>query len=132
MKLEREIQHCVRCGRGLRAPGGINVTGDPALAVYQEIVTVGARPRLRSKKTRNVFCFPCGAAVALSPDPNTGAFNSAIYQMLYDLYEQSPVIGEIARVQKLNPSAKLKPMPGSSLDRTLEGPVLRIPVLQAS
>lgn len=86
----REIQPCIRCGRGLKAPGGITVTGDRAIAVYQEVVTVGLRPRLRSKKRRSVFCVPCGVSLALGPRPESGAFASEIYEMLRDIVSQDP------------------------------------------
>src|SRR5947209_8379225 len=87
---DREIQHCIRCGGGLRAPGGILVTGDQALAVYQEIVTVGFRPRARSKKIRSIFCVPCGASLGYGPAPQQqGLFYVNLWDMMRDLLRKA-------------------------------------------
>ncbi len=127
-----EIQHCVRCGRGLKAPQGINSTGDPAIAVYIVAKTVGIRPRATSPAKRKIFCVPCGVSLALGPAPESGAFNSAIYEMLIDLISQTAQINHVAWEQKQNPNARIKRMPGSTPDRTLETPVLRGEVLPAA
>ncbi len=117
-----EIQHCVRCGRGLKAPRGINATGDKALAVYITIVTVGIRPRQRSKLRRSVICPACAVSIAYAPRPE-GAFNGTIYDGLNELNQQSAAMVEAAREGKINPRAPLKLMPGSQ-DKTLSAPVL--------
>jgi ribosomal protein S27E len=67
-----EIQHCVRCGKGLKAPQGINQTGDPAIAIYVIAKTVGVRPRATSPAQRKVFCVPCGVSIA-QPVPDSRA-----------------------------------------------------------
>ena len=126
----REIQPCIRCGRGLKAPGGITITGDRSIAVYQEVVSVGIRPRLRSKKRRNVFCVPCGVSIALGPPPQSGAFAFEIYEMLKDIVGQNPSLIEAAYDHLLNPNAQTRLMPGSIPDKTLEAPVLRAPAIQ--
>jgi hypothetical protein len=127
---DREIQPCVRCGRGLKAPGGITVTGDRAIAVYQEVVTVGLRPRLRSKKRRNVFCVPCGVSIALGPRPESGAFASEIYEMLRDIVSQDPSLVEAAYEHLLDPRAPRRRLAGSVAERALEIPILKTPALQ--
>jgi hypothetical protein len=127
---DREIQFCIRCSRKLKAPGGITVTGDRAIAVYQEVVTVGIRPRLRSKKRRNVFCVPCGVSIALGPPPEAGAFASEIYEMLRDIVSQDPSLVEAAYEQLLDPRAPIRRLAGSVADRTLDVPVLKAPALQ--
>lgn len=129
-KIDRmEIQHCVRCGKGLKAPQGINVTGDPAIAIYVIAKTVGIRPRATSPAQRKVFCVPCGISIALGPAPESGAFNEAVYAMLLHLMEQAPAISQVAVTQKLNPNRLLKAMPGSKPDTSLDAPVLRGAVL---
>jgi hypothetical protein len=129
--MAHELQPCIRCGKALRAPGGITVTGDPAIASYHELVTVGQRPRVRSKKKRLVICQPCGVSLALGPKPD-GAFNEAMYEMLVDMLQQNPEIASVAVQQKLSPHARLKLMPGSQPDKTLDAPVLKVPALQVS
>lgn len=124
MKPERDIQICARCGNNLRAPGTINQTGDPAFAVYQEIVTVGMRPRVRSKRKRNCFCFSCGVSLGLGPQPE-GVFNLSVHEMLLDVLHQNPEMAVAAVIQKTDPHAKLKPMPGSTPDKTLIIPALQ-------
>jgi len=127
---DRETQPCIRCGRGLKAPGGITVTGDRAIAVYQEVVTVGLRPRLRSKKRRNVFCVACGVSIALGPRPESGAFASEIYEMLRDIVAQDPSLVAAAYEYLVDPRALTRRLAGSVADRALEMPVLKAPALQ--
>lgn len=123
---DREIQQCIRCGRGLRAPGGITSTGDQAIAVYQELVTVGFRPRVRSRKVRSVFCVGCAVSLGHGPQPNNGQFYVNIWEMLRDLMKQAPSIGVAAQFHLENPSAQLRPMPGSTPDKALSSPVVKI------
>jgi hypothetical protein len=128
-----ELQSCVRCGSVLRAPQGINQTGDPAIAVYVIAKTVGIRPRATSPAKRKVFCVPCAVSIAFGPSPENGAFNEAIYGMLLDLIAQSRKINDVAWEQKVNPPARPKLMPGSRPDPTLEAPLLSAPAIpQAS
>jgi hypothetical protein len=118
-----EIQNCIRCGRGLKAPQGINATGDKAIAVYITVVTVGMRPRQRSKLRRSVLCASCAVSIAYAPRPE-GAFNNTVYDGLNELNEQSGAMVEAAREIKINPRAHLKLMPGSQ-DQTLAAPILK-------
>jgi hypothetical protein len=118
-----EIQPCIRCGRGLKAPQGINQTGDKALAVYITIVTVGIRPRQRSRLRRSVLCPPCAVSMAFAPAPD-GAFNQTVYDALNELNEQSIAMLEAAREVKINPRSALRLMPGSQPDKTMAIPVL--------
>lgn len=127
-----EIQHCVRCGNGLKAPQGINSTGDPAIAIFVSGLTVGVRPRIKSRAQRKVFCMGCAASVALGPAPENGEFNTAIYFMLRELVSADKTIVEAAWTQLTNPHATLRRMPGSRADKTLEAPVLKVAALQAA
>jgi hypothetical protein len=127
-----EIQQCVRCGHGLKAPQGINVTGDPAIAIFVSGLTVGVRPRIKSRAQRKVFCMGCAASVALGPEPENGEFNTAIYWMLRELVSADRSIVESAWMQLTNPHATLRRMPGSRQDKTLEAPVLKTPALPAA
>jgi hypothetical protein len=124
-----EIQHCIKCGRALKAPQGINATGDKAVAVYLTVVTVGMRPRLRSKLRRTVLCPPCAIAILYAPPPE-GAFNNSVYDGLGEINEQGVQMIEAAREVKLNPRAPLKLMPGSQ-DKTLTAPILKHSLLSA-
>jgi hypothetical protein len=124
-----EVQHCVRCGRGLKAPQGITVTGDKAIAIYISAVTVGVRPRLISKARRSVCCMPCAVSIAMGPAPESGAFNATVYEILNDLNSRDTTIMEAAQEQKYNPRAILKLMPGSRPDETLATPILKGPLL---
>jgi len=119
-----EIQPCIRCGRGMKAPQGINTTGDRALAVYITIVTVGMRPRLRSRLRRSVLCLPCAVSITFAPAPE-GAFNVSVFEALNELNDQSIAMIEAAREQKINPRAPLKLMPGSQPDRSLDARPIR-------
>jgi hypothetical protein len=124
-----EIQHCVRCGRGLKAPQGINTTGDRAIAVFISALTVGIRPRLKSRAQRQVFCMPCAASIALGPAPESGAFNFAVYGILCHLNSMGRIMVESAWEETNTPRLQLKRLPGSKPDvgpdRTLEAPVTK-------
>ena len=124
-----EVQHCVKCGRGLRAPQGINTTGDTAIAIYITVVTVGLRPRQRSRLKRSVFCVPCAVSISMGPAPD-GAFNLTIYEALNELNEQSDSLIQAGREAKIRPSATLKLMPGSK-DPSLNAPMLKSAMLSA-
>ena len=132
-KTRMELQPCVRCNRPLRAPQGINSTGDQAIAIFISAVTVGVRPRLKSRAQRRVICMACAGSISLAPDPNTGAFNSAVYEILCDLSGRDMTIVQAAWAQKTNPRAQLQPMPGSRPDKTLEPmPTVQMPALTAA
>lgn len=115
-----QIQPCTRCGRPLRQPQGINTTGDKSVAVFISALTVGCRPRLKSRAERRVFCMPCTASIAMGPVPENGAFNLAVYETLCDLAHRDMTILQAAWEQKTMPRLALRPMPGSIADRTLE------------
>jgi len=129
-----ELQPCVRCGKGLKQPQGINTTGDQAIAIYISGVSVGLRPRLISKAQRTVICMPCAVSIALGPAPESGAFNSVVYAILNDLNSRGTAVVEAAQQQKYNPRAPLKLMAGSKPDQSLARPTLRgsAAVLEAS
>lgn len=125
-----EIQHCVRCGRGLKAPQGITQTGDKAIAVFVSALTVGIRPRLKSRAQRQVFCMPCAASIALGPAPEAGAFNLAVYGILCHLNSMGKIMVEAAWDETNSPRLHPRRLPGStpekpSPDRTLEAPVIK-------
>jgi hypothetical protein len=58
-----------------------------------------------------------------------GAFNAMIWEQLRDLVRQTGAFHEIARMEIVNPSARIKLMPGSKPDSTLAARVLKVPVL---
>jgi hypothetical protein len=127
-----ETQQCVKCGGQLKAPQGINTTGDKQIAIYITAVTVGVRPRLRSRLRRSVMCMPCAVSIAMAPPPE-GAFNQTVYESLNEVNSQTTAIMEAAWEQKQNPRAPLKLMPGSKQDKSLATPMLRsAPILSAS
>ena len=122
-----ELQHCIKCGRPIKAPQGINTTGDKAIAIYLTVMTVGIRPRQRSRLRRSVMCPPCAVAVAYAPPPE-GAFNQTVYEALNDLNEQSGAMADAGREVKVSPRSELRLMPGSK-DPTLRTSVLKTPSL---
>jgi hypothetical protein len=119
-----ETQQCVKCGGELKAPQGINTTGDRQIAIYITAVTVGVRPRLRSRLKRSVICMQCAVSIAMAPEPE-GAFNKTVYDSLNEVNSQSTAIMEAAWEQKRNPRAPLKILPGSKQDRSLATPMLK-------
>lgn len=92
--------------------------------MYITIVTVGMRPRQRSRLRRSVICLPCAVSIAFAPAPE-GAFNRCVYDGLNELNDQSLAIVEAAREQKINPRAPLRLMPGSQPDKTITAEPLR-------
>jgi hypothetical protein len=122
-----QIQPCVRCGRGLRAPQGINITGDRAIAIYVGAQTVGFRPRVMSKKQRRPFCVNCAVSIANGPAPE-GEFNMLIYEMCKDIVRADKSIQDAAWEMLDNPGKTLPLMPGSKRDKTLESPVVSGPL----
>ena len=93
----RDIQPCIRCGCGLKVPGGITMTGDQAIAVYIECLTVGFRPRARSGKQRDAICVNCAVSMAFGPPPSDGGtFNMHIYQMLHEIVRDHKSIVDAA------------------------------------
>jgi hypothetical protein len=129
---ESEIQPCVRCGRGIKAPGGITVTGDQAIAIYMECMTVGFRPRITSGKFRESMCVQCAVSLSFGPTPQ-GAFNEKVYEMLRNVLRQDPTIVQAAQSLLVNPRALRPLMPGSIPDKNLDVPALYTPgLLQAA
>jgi|GEM_PF-6042683 len=123
-----EFQSCVRCGCTLKAPQSINVTGDKAIAIFVSALTVGVRPRIKSRAQRTVFCIRCAVSISLGPAPE-GAFNLAVYGILQDVVSRDKTIAETAWEQMVSPQRALRRMPGSKVDKTLEVPVLKQPLL---
>jgi len=120
-----ELQACIRCGSQIRVPQTINQTGDPHVASYVVLKTVGIRPRVVSHARRLPFCAACCGGIIFNPCPSNGRFNEEIYHMMTDLSKQCPAIIEAAARQKLDPNMTLKLMPGSTFDETLLLPSLR-------
>ncbi len=90
-----DFQPCVRCGRALRAPQGINQTGDRSIAIFISGLTVGFRPRVKSRAQRQVFCIGCAVSIAHGPVPD-GAFNVWVHAMPVDILKQEKSIGDAA------------------------------------
>lgn len=86
--------------------------------MYITIVTVGMRPRQRSRLRRSVLCLPCAVSMAFAPAPE-GAFNRSVHDALNELNEQSIAMVEAAREIRINPRAPLRLMPGSRPDKTI-------------
>ena len=126
-----ELQPCVRCGKALRQPAGINTTGDKQVAFYITAVTVGIRPRIVSRAKRSVVCLPCAIAIAMAPAPE-GAFNMSVYETLNDMNGRDRVLINEAWDQKTSPSTRPRLMPGSKPDDTLTSPLLKTPALAAA
>jgi hypothetical protein len=122
-----ELQPCVRCCRALRAPQGINITGDKAIAIYVGAQTVGFRPRVMSKKQRRPFCVSCAVSIANGPPPE-GEFNMLIYEMCRDIVKADKSIQDAAWEIMANPGQPLALMPGSRPDKTLDAPLVNGPL----
>jgi hypothetical protein len=122
-----EIQPCVRCGKSLRAPQGINITGDKAIAIYVGAQTVGFRPRVMSRKQRRPFCVNCAVSIANGPPPE-GEFNMLIFDMCKDIVRASKDIQDAAWELLDNPGKELPRMPGSKPDKTLDAPIVSGPL----
>src|SRR3972149_7569399 len=113
-----EIQPCVRGGRGLAVPAGINQTGDAAVSVWVFAQSLGIRPRVKSPSQRGVFCASCCVVVASDMNTPQGAFNVMVWNMLRDLAKQTSAFHEIPRLHIINPDARPALMPGSKPDAT--------------
>jgi hypothetical protein len=114
-----ENQPCVRCSRQLRVPQTINETGDAACSVFLFCQSLGIRPRVKSKASRGLFCASCMISVAQNTLTPEGAFNAMIWEQLRDIVRQTGAFHDIARMEIVNPHARLKLMPGSKPDGTL-------------
>ena len=125
-----ETEGCVRCGRELKTAKTINQTADPGIAIYLSAVTMGIRPRIRSRYQRGLFCSCCTVSVSYGPAPE-GEFNLKIHRMLREIIELDKEGGiiESGRILLFHPDAQLRLMPGSKPDETLTRPVLRHPAL---
>ena len=129
---ESEFQPCIRCGRGIKAPGGITITGDQAIAIYIECMTVGFRPRITSGRFRDSMCVHCAVSLSFGPKPE-GAFNEHVYEMLRNVIRQDPSIVQAAHSLLVNPRALRPLMAGSVPDKHLDASTLQIPsLLQAA
>lgn len=109
-----QTRPCLICGRQLKGPGGINVTGDPAIALFLSAVTRGLRPRLKTRAEQRVFCYPCADGIAKLPPPrDKGDLYVAAWELLRDLVIQDDSISLAANAQLRHPRLKLRRMPGS-------------------
>src|SRR5579859_4611135 len=114
-----ETQPCLMCRTPLKAPGGINVTGDPAIALFLFASSVGMRPRLKSRAKRFPFCIPCMNSLATGMPPvEKGHLYVAAWELFRELLidDESNSIALATMFQLRNPSAKLRRMPGSKPD----------------
>lgn len=127
-----ELQPCIRCGRKLCVPQGINSTGDPAVSVWIFCQSLGIRPRVKSPSQRGVFCPDCVMCVAHTTFAPEGAFNIMVWEMLRDLIRQTPAFHEISRMRIVTPGARPQLMPGSKPDLTLATPIIEKPSLVAA
>jgi hypothetical protein len=125
-----EIEACVRCGRELKTAKTFNQTADPGVAIYLSAVTMGIRPRLRTRYQRGLFCPCCTISVSYGPAPE-GEFNLKVHRMLVEMIEldKDRSIIESGRILLFNPDARPRLMPGSKPDETLSSPILAHPAL---
>jgi hypothetical protein len=104
------------CRTPLKAPGGINITGDPAVALFMFASSVGMRPRLKSPAKRFPFCVPCMNSLATGiPPVEKGYLYVAAWEIFRGLLinDESNTIALATMMQLRNPAAKLRLMPGS-------------------
>ena len=107
------------CRAPLKAPGGINVTGDPAIALFMFASSVGMRPRLKSRAKRFPFCVPCMNSLATGVPPfEKGHLYVAAWELFRELLidDETNSIALATMMQLRNPAAKLRRMPGSKPD----------------
>jgi hypothetical protein len=98
----------------LKGPGGINVTGDPAIAIFISAVTRGLRPRLKTRADQRVFCYSCASSIALGlPPADKGDLYIAVWELLRELVMMDDSIVLAALAQMKHPRARLRRMPGS-------------------
>jgi len=113
---ELQSQPCTICGRALRGPGGITVTGDPGVVIFMSGVTRGRRPRLKTRALPVVFCNPCASSIALGAAPvergDLYVKGWGILRNIIQMDDQNAVI--LSAVTQLRyPRARLQPLPGS-------------------
>jgi hypothetical protein len=111
-----ETQLCLLCRTALKAPGGINVTGDPAVALFMFATSVGMRPRLKSRAKRFPFCCPCMNSLATGAPPiEKGYLYVAAWELFRDMLidDETNSVALATMTQLRNPTAKLRRMPGS-------------------
>lgn len=125
-----EIEGCVRCGREMKTAKTFNQTADPGIAIYLSAVTMGVRPRLRSRYERGLFCSCCSVSVSYGPAPE-GEFNLKVHRLLLQIIDldKDCSIMESGRVLLFNPDARPRLMPGSRPDESLVLPVMKHPAL---
>jgi hypothetical protein len=129
-----ETQPCLLCRTPLKAPGGINTTGDPAIALFMFASSVGMRPRLKSPAKRFPFCVPCMNSLATGAPPvEKGYLYVAAWELFRDMLiaDDTNSIALATMTQLRHPTAKLSRMPGSKPEPTLPGPALKTPELMA-
>jgi hypothetical protein len=124
-----KIEPCVRCGRQLKVGETISETGDTACAAVVFCRSLGIRPRVKSKASRGLFCSECMISVAHNALTPEGAFNAMIWEQLREINRETSAFYDVARMQIINPRARLKLMPGSKSDETLVTRVLKEAVM---
>lgn len=114
METELETRPCLLCRQPLKGPGGINITGDPAIAVFISAVTRGLRPRLKTRADQRVFCYKCATSLALGPPPfEKGDLYVAVWELFGELVAMDDSIALAAVTQLRHPRARLRRLPGS-------------------
>ncbi len=114
MDNQLETRPCILCRRPLKGPGGINVTGDPAIAIFISAVTRGLRPRLKTRADQRVFCYGCATSLGLGiPPVEKGDLYVAVWELFRELLGMDDSIALAAVAQLRHPRAKLQRMPGS-------------------
>ena len=114
MEPHLETRPCLLCRKPLKGPGGINVTGDPAIAVFISAVSRGLRPRLKTRAEQRVFCYPCALSIGMGlPPVEKGDLYVAVWELLRDLVLADDSVALAALTQLRNPRARLRRMPGS-------------------
>ena len=114
-----ETRPCLLCRRPLKGPGGINCTGDPAIAIFISAVTRGLRPRLKTRADQRVFCYSCASSIAMGiPPVEKGDLYVAVWELLRELVLMDDSVVLAALTQLRHPRAKLRRMPGSVKELT--------------
>ncbi len=114
MEPHLETRPCLLCRKPLKGPGGINVTGDPAIAVFISAVSRGLRPRLKTRAEQRVFCYACALSIGTGiPPVEKGDLYVAVWELLRDLVLADDSVALAALTQLRNPRARLRRMPGS-------------------
>lgn len=119
MEAQLETRPCLLCRKMLKGPGGINATGDPAIAIFISAVTRGMRPRLKTRAEQRVFCYACALSLGAGVPPiDKGDLYVAVWELLRDLVTVDDSVALAALMQLRNPRARLRRLPGSVKELT--------------